>query len=302
MQRGEECSGLDELTRASERALIDCFKALDGGATSDHFFASYPQQAESVRDVLDMRAQLLTLRTTAPSPTTFASGREALLARVVRPLASSHPGSMETQGRQARGLNWRPATRAAFAGALLFAMTSCAIGVSATPAGDKARHAIPDIPTIDVPEQRAPYPFPQNGVDPEILPTEDPALAPSSDDTPPVETPPPSDNGGPAESPAIAPADETDQDDSPGNVPGEVRPVLPDNLGDLWLPPINAEEDPIATDPPSDEVDQSTDGDVLRADDDDGDDDDDEHGSRNHRDADESSSPEDRQSEDHPAE
>ncbi len=285
MQHGEECTGLDELTRAPERILIDCFTALDGGATSDDCFARYPQQAASLRGVLDMRAQLLTLRTTAPSPTTFASGREALLARVVRPLASSHPGSMETQGRQTRGLFWRPATRAAFAGALLFAMTSCAIGVSATPAGDKVGDVLPSIPTIDVPDQRPPYPFPEyNGASPDLLPAEEPA-APVVNESPardPVEP-------DPVVEPQIAPTPEpvgSNETDKPADTKPEADPATkPSNPGDTWLPPINAEEDA----PPEIETPEP----VGQQDDDDADDDSDEE------DADESegdSSDEDKQS------
>jgi len=306
MQHGEECTGLDELTRAPERILIDCFRALDGGATSDDCFARYPQQADSLRGVLDMRAQLLTLRTTAPSPTTFASGREALLARVVRPLASSHPGSMETQGRQARGSMWRPATRAAFAGVLLFAMTSCAIGVSATPAGDKIGEALPAIPTIDVPEQRPPYPFPEyNGASPDVLPTNEPA-APSNSE--PIETAPQ-----PSEPSQDAPiAEDSDAQDNvdPAHISPQADPSTgPANPGDTWLPPINAhEDDPPEVDTPepssddadgsdhdSNNVDESNgqdDGDENASDDDADDDDDgsDDHEDSHKKDSDEEAS------------
>lgn len=226
---------MDELTRAPERILIDCFRALDAGASNDDCFARYPRQADSLRVVLDMRAQLLTLKTTAPSPTTFASGREALLARVVRPLASSHPGSMESEGRPARGFVWRPATRAAFAGALLFAMASCAIGVSATPATDKIDQALPDIPTIDVPEQRPIYPFPQfNDAPPGMLPTAEPT------DSGPVEAEP-QPNAQPQSDPSVEPSNSQDTDSSEQ----EAKPSSP---GDTWLPPVNAHE----TDPPED--------------------------------------------------
>lgn len=231
---------MDELTRAPERILIDCLRALDGGAASDDCLTRYPQQADSLRGVLDMRAQLLTLKTTAPSPATFASGREALLARVVRPLASSHPGSMETEGRPARGLFRRPATRAAFAGALLFAVTSCAIGVSATPAGDKVSDVLPNIPTIDVPDQRPIYPFPEhNDAPPGLLPTAEPTASE------PVETAPQ-----PIEQPQSDPAAE-DSDSQDGSEPADEKPEAepapkPSNPGDTWLPPINAQED----DPP----------------------------------------------------
>jgi hypothetical protein len=188
-------------------------------------------QADSLRGVLDMRAQLLTLKTTAPSPATFASGREALLARVVRPLASSHPGSIETEGRPARGLMWRPATRTAFAGALLFAMASCAIGVSATPATDKIEQALPNIPAI--PHQRPIYPFPRfNDAAPDILPTAEPSE--------PIETAPQ-----PQSDPSIEPSDSPDSS-TPSDEQAE--PAKPSSPADGWLPPINAHE----TDPPDD--------------------------------------------------
>ena len=126
----EECACLDKLNRAQERVLIDCFTALDGGATAEDCFARYPQRAESLHGYLAMRDQLLALKATTPSPTAFASGREALLAGVIRPLANGQPGfSTEAPGRQARGLFWRPAARLAIAGALLLALVGCALGV-----------------------------------------------------------------------------------------------------------------------------------------------------------------------------
>ena len=170
----EECSGLVKLTRTQERVLIDCFQAMDEGATVEECFVRYPQRAESLRGYLGMRDQLLVLKATAPSPVAFASGREALLARVVRPLANGHPGSIDAQGRPARGVIWRPAARAALAGTLLFALAACALGVSATGAGERLGEVLPDIPTIELPPQQPPYPFPKlNDAPPLVVPTEE---------------------------------------------------------------------------------------------------------------------------------
>ena len=234
MQHGEECAGLDELARTPERILIDCLRALDGGASTDDCVSRYPQQEDSLRGFLAIRAQLLTLKTTAPSPTTFGSGREALLARVVRPLASSHPGSTETQGRQARGLLLRPATRVAFAGALLFAMAGCALGVSATPGVDKAREALPSLPSI--PHQQPPYPFPKfNQAPPSALPTAEPSQ-PSNDAAAGSAT-----AEQPQAQPTVAPSDAT-----PGAAQPQPEPTKPANPSDGWLPPVNAHEnDPL---------------------------------------------------------
>lgn len=114
-------------------------------------------------------------------------------------------------------------------------MASCAIGVSATPATDKIDRALPDIPTIDMPEQRPIYPFPQfNDAPPELLPTAEPT------DSEPVEAAP-EPNAEPQGDPNVEPGDSQDTDSSDQ----EAKPGSP---GDTWLPPVNAHE----TDPPDD--------------------------------------------------
>ena len=220
--------------RAPESVLIDCLKAFDGGATSDVCLTRYPQQADGMRGVLDMRAQLLTFKTTTPSPANFAAGREALLARVVRPQAGSHPGAINTEAGRAHSQVWRPATRAAFAGALLFAMASCAIGVSATPVGDKVSEVLPNIPAIEVPEPGPIYPFPAyNAASPDMLPTTDPSA--------PIE---------------VAPQPIEQQQSDPAVEPSETQlePTKPGNPGDTWIPPTSfneTEEPEVETPAPS---------------------------------------------------
>lgn len=218
----EECAGLVELTGTQERILIDCFRAIDTGSSAEECFDRYPQRAESLRGYVDLRSQLLAHRATDPSPVVFASGREALLARVIRPLANGHPGSAGPQAHLARGPFWRPAARVGVAGALLFAMAGCALGVSATAGGDRLSNVLPPIPTM-----RAPYPFPMNDA-PNALPTADlqqPSDG-SSDGTAPAAT---------AEPPA-------DAQDTGGGTPTNSEPSRTDPAAS-WLPPQTAHED-----------------------------------------------------------
>jgi hypothetical protein len=224
---------LDELTRTQERTLIDCLRALDGGATIDNCFVGSPEQTDSLHEYFGMRAQLLALKTTTPSPAAFTSGREALLARVVRPLANGHPGSTATQARQTRNPFWRPAARFALAGTLLVALAGCALGVSATAAGDRLSNALPDLPTINLPPQRPPYPFPQyNAAPPSALPTQE--SSPSSGGAAPQ----------PTAEPSTAPSDSQDIGGAIDNKQPE--PTKTADPADGWLPPQSAHE----TDPP----------------------------------------------------
>ena len=255
----EECSGLVKLTRTQERVLIDCFQAMDEGATVEECFVRYPQRKESLRGYLVMRDQLLALKATAPSPVAFASGREALLARVVRPLANGHPGSIDAQGRPARGVIWRPAARAALAGTLLFALAACALGVSATGAGERLGEVLPGIPTFELPPQQPPYPFPKlNDAPPVVVPTEE-----SSQPADVAPTPPPA--GEPSSDPAVEP---NAPQDGGGTADDKDEPAKTDDPNAGWVQPQNANEEtpvdtvtPTPTDEPLDDGPGHHDGD-----------------------------------------
>ncbi len=225
----EECAGLAKLTRTQERVLIDCFRAVDEGVPIETCSARFPEQEERLRGYLGMRNQLLALKATAPSPVAFASGREALLARVVRPLANGHPGSIDAQGHAARGPFWRPAARVAIAGALLFAVAGCTLGVSATAGDGGLAGVLPDIPTV-----QPPYPFPKlNDGPPIVVPTDVPS-APADLAATPV--------------PNVEPTAEPDASPSDGATDDEKKPAKTDDPNAGWVPPQNANEQDLPVD------------------------------------------------------
>jgi hypothetical protein len=130
-------------------------------------------------------------------------------------------------------------------------MASCAIGVSATPAGDKARDALPDIPPIEAPEQRPPYPFPEfNDASGDILPTEEPGYGAPVDVAPPADDVPVAPGDEPADL-GDQPVDGGEPSDSeePGEPtdPGKPKPSNDQSSSDYWIPPIGAEESPEPT-------------------------------------------------------
>jgi hypothetical protein len=238
----EESAGLIELSNAQERVLIECLRTLDAGHSVDECLANYPQHADSIRRFLSTRARLRELRVLTPAPAAISSGRDALLATLIRPYANGHPVSTGPSRSLANGLVWPRVARAAGAGALLLVVASSAFGYSAADGVARARDAMDSLPEIELPEQ-TPYLWPPKyNSAPTITPetAEDTTNAPIAEQQVAPSTAP--DASGDGTSPSVAP-EAAPQDVVPPTTPGDKPSAKPDDASDdFWQPPYNAEE------------------------------------------------------------
>ena len=123
----------NELSNLQQRALADCLRALDAGASVEASLARHPQHAGALRPLLEMRARLLAAEAPAPHPNDFQAGRQALLDR----LAAPRPALAETAAPPLAALvqRWRsigsPAVRFAAAAAAIGVLGLGALGASA---------------------------------------------------------------------------------------------------------------------------------------------------------------------------
>ena len=75
----EETSGsMNEPSESQQEALIECLAALEAGTDMEACLARWPEHAESLRPLLEFRAQLLASDVPSASPAAFQAGQVTL--------------------------------------------------------------------------------------------------------------------------------------------------------------------------------------------------------------------------------
>ncbi len=144
--------GMDDpingLTDSQQEAAIECLAALEAGVDIEVCLERRTEHAESLRPLLELRAQLLASSVPAPPAAAVEAGRDALMERVTA-RAESRAGWSRMRLIWARFPS--PLARVAAAAAGLVLLLGGALGVSAGAGFEPARNALSTLPVIDLP-------------------------------------------------------------------------------------------------------------------------------------------------------
>ena len=150
---------MNELNETQETILIECLRAIDGGAAIDECLARYPQHTDALRPYLELHARLQTLDQPEPSAVAYREGRQALLERIARqPQETKRSlapifGALSGRVRRFAVGGWMqaPLARVAVAGVLLFVLSGGALGASAAGGFQPSRDVLDALGVIEDP-------------------------------------------------------------------------------------------------------------------------------------------------------
>jgi hypothetical protein len=129
------------MTRNQQQALIECLRALDGGASVEACLARFPE-AEPLSPYLALRERLLAVDVPEAPAAAYASGRQALLEQLAQPATPAASGFM-ARLRAAFADGWQSRlVRAAAAAAIVFALVGGGLGASAAAGVDRAHDVL----------------------------------------------------------------------------------------------------------------------------------------------------------------
>ncbi len=150
---------MNELSETQETILIECLRAIDGGADIDECLARYPQHTDTLRPYLELHTRLQTLEQPEPSAVAYAEGRQALLERIARQPQETRRSPAHIVGALGGRLRsfavggWMqaPLARVAVAGVLLFVLGGGALGASAAGGFQPSRDVLDALGVIEDP-------------------------------------------------------------------------------------------------------------------------------------------------------
>jgi len=139
---------MSQLNKEQEDALIECLLALHRGESLDECVARYPEQAEALRPILELRSRLADVDVPGPSAAAYEAGRRTLLAR----LSAAAPAEPSPSRRLLPALAWNapaPFGRAIVAGLVISLLAGGALGAAAAVGGNPVSDALSALRIIE---------------------------------------------------------------------------------------------------------------------------------------------------------